>query len=309
MGSPVECQGAKNKNLMDESALLPWRSEEKERARQAVKVPGRGCNDWRLGVAWDPLGGRRAEVLGVAPGDSDADYDLCALLLSDNDAMLGSGDASRTTSEEVRRVRLRAGRFVEAGPRTGSSPFLFVYGDDRVIHYTGADVDIGDAEDAQAMDSPFLFVYGDDRVTRYTGADDDTGDAEAVSYTHLDVYKRQLMYCLAALNLPLGDDAVSYTHLDVYKRQLMYCLAALNLPLGDDAVSYTHLDVYKRQLMYCLAALNLPLGDDAVSYTHLDVYKRQLISPFLFVYGDDRVTRYTGADDDTGDAEDAQATE
>ncbi|QCD94559.1 hypothetical protein DEO72_LG5g2643 [Vigna unguiculata] len=31
-------------------------------------------------------------------------------------------------------------------------------------------------------------------------------------------------------------------------------------------------------------------------------------SPFLFVYGDDRVTRYTGVDDDTGDAEDAQNT-
>jgi len=30
-----------------------------------------------------------------------------------------------------------------------SSPFLFVYGDDRVIRYTGADVDTGDAEDAQ----------------------------------------------------------------------------------------------------------------------------------------------------------------
>ena len=29
-----------------------------------------------------------------------------------------------------------------------SSPFLFVYGDDRVIHYTGADVTTGDAEDA-----------------------------------------------------------------------------------------------------------------------------------------------------------------
>jgi len=33
-----------------------------------------------------------------------------------------------------------------------SSPFLFVYGDDRVIRYTGADVDIGDAEDAQATE-------------------------------------------------------------------------------------------------------------------------------------------------------------
>ena len=34
-----------------------------------------------------------------------------------------------------------------------------------------------------------------------------------------------------------------------------------------------------------------------------------LNSPFLFVYGDDRVIRYTGADVDTGDAGDAQATE
>jgi len=33
-----------------------------------------------------------------------------------------------------------------------SSPFLFVYGDDRVIRYTGADVDTGDAKDAQATE-------------------------------------------------------------------------------------------------------------------------------------------------------------
>ena len=31
-----------------------------------------------------------------------------------------------------------------------SSPFLSVYGNDRVIRYTGADVDTGDAEDVQA---------------------------------------------------------------------------------------------------------------------------------------------------------------
>jgi len=30
-----------------------------------------------------------------------------------------------------------------------SSPFLFVCGDDRVIRYTGADVDAGGAEDVQ----------------------------------------------------------------------------------------------------------------------------------------------------------------
>ena len=32
-------------------------------------------------------------------------------------------------------------------------------------------------------------------------------------------------------------------------------------------------------------------------------------SPFLFVIGDDRVIRYTGADDDIGDVVDAQTTE
>jgi len=33
-----------------------------------------------------------------------------------------------------------------------SSCFLFMYGDDRVIHYTGADIDTGDVEDAQATE-------------------------------------------------------------------------------------------------------------------------------------------------------------
>ncbi|QCD93554.1 hypothetical protein DEO72_LG5g1629 [Vigna unguiculata] len=59
--------------------------------------------------------------------------------------LLSRGD----TNGEVRRAGLRAGRFVEAGPRAGSSPFLFVCGDDRVIRYTGADVDAGGAEDVQ----------------------------------------------------------------------------------------------------------------------------------------------------------------
>jgi len=33
-----------------------------------------------------------------------------------------------------------------------SSPFLFVYGDDRLIRYTRADVDTGDAEDPKATE-------------------------------------------------------------------------------------------------------------------------------------------------------------
>ena len=62
------------------------------------------------------------------------------------------------------------------------------------------------------------------------------GDARAVSYTHLDVYKRQVgsngnwlgvskwplvLYGSVGSNGNwLGVSTVSYTHLDVYKRQV-----------------------------------------------------------------------------------------
>ena len=56
----------------------------------------------------------------------------------------------------------------------------------------------------------------------------------AVSYTHLDVYKRQILLCWwLCWVLPVrwwpGHSAgfstpVSYTHLDVYKRQLGWCV-------------------------------------------------------------------------------------
>ena len=49
-----------------------------------------------------------------------------------------------------------------------------------------------------------------------------------VSYTHLDVYKRQLQPAIRAIakigvNNSVGSPStVSYTHLDVYKRQVMF---------------------------------------------------------------------------------------
>jgi len=48
-----------------------------------------------------------------------------------------------------------------------------------------------------------------------------------------------------------------------------------------------------------------------VNYFYIiDIYFIWCISsPFLFVIGNDRVIRYTGADDDTGDVVDAQTTE
>ena len=44
-----------------------------------------------------------------------------------------------------------------------------------------------------------------------------------------------------------ADDAVSYTHLDVYKRQTLHGVEIMTACLKSGAVSYTHLDVYKRQ--------------------------------------------------------------
>ena len=48
----------------------------------------------------------------------------------------------------------------------------------------------------------------------------------AVSYTHLDVYKRQIYTCACDYDTCAFDcwqrvSSVSYTHLDVYKRQAM----------------------------------------------------------------------------------------
>ena len=42
---------------------------------------------------------------------------------------------------------------------------------------------------------------------------------ESVSYTHLDVYKRQTYYLSGEYLNQDGIAPVSYTHLDVYKRQ------------------------------------------------------------------------------------------
>ena len=97
----------------------------------------------------------------------------------------------------------------------------------------------------------------------------------AVSYTHLDVYKRQEFY--AAIRtpepfLPAGtviareqtyvhtfhkeDAPVSYTHLDVYKRQL----SAYRIP-----VAATHFTAEHHRTLFYTGS----------QFFQLDVYKRQ----------------------------------
>ena len=65
------------------------------------------------------------------------------------------------------------------------------------------------------------------------------GNPTPVSYTHLDVYKRQVSDIIAHLN-GKGIQAV---------RQTVYADTNALIDAGIDivAVSYTHLDVYKRQ--------------------------------------------------------------
>ena len=83
---------------------------------------------------------------------------------------------------------------------------------------------------------------------------------ETVSYTHLDVYKRQgedcYIYNLAEIKI---DSNVSIEHRNFfntgghdYKNTTCYIFAK-PIIIEDEAwaVSYTHLDVYKRQIYMC----------------------------------------------------------
>ncbi|QCD87669.1 hypothetical protein DEO72_LG3g2208 [Vigna unguiculata] len=117
--------------------------------------------------------------------------------------------------------------------------------------------------------SPFLFVYGDDRVIRYTRADVDTGDVEDVQAT-----KDVTLVILYRHNYIDKGWGTGVPH-----------LVGLNriITLFDGMVIDFHV------------------------LSHRGPLQKQC-SPFLFVYGDDRVIRYTRADVDTGDVEDVQAT-
>ena len=69
-----------------------------------------------------------------------------------------------------------------------------------------------------------------------------------------------------------GDSPVSYTHLDVYKRQSLVRIIVSALLCGAAAFACTLLPV--GNLIRLGAAV--VVGAGAVSYTHLDVYKRQV---------------------------------
>ena len=73
------------------------------------------------------------------------------------------------------------------------------------------------------------------RISEISASDSSLAVTTPVSYTHLDVYKRQVYDIPMAINKATADfmlnsslmsdtydhEAVSYTHLDVYKRQAL----------------------------------------------------------------------------------------
>ena len=67
---------------------------------------------------------------------------------------------------------------------------------------------------------------------------------------------------------------VSYTHLDVYKRQLNEIYEAGKIPIIVGGTGF-----YIQALLYDIDFTEQDV--DAVSYTHLDVYKRQALSSYV----------------------------
>ena len=97
-----------------------------------------------------------------------------------------------------------------------------------------------------------------------------------------DVYKRQplIRFCLPWKGRWVAEgkpEAVSYTHLDVYKRQM------LSLPWAPTSV-WSISPSLPTSAPIRLAATNLK-PPRPVSYTHLDVYKRQDFITALNMYG------------------------
>ena len=75
----------------------------------------------------------------------------------------------------------------------------------------------------------------------------------------------------SASRCPCWEKSVSYTHLDVYKRQVVDSVFVSWV--SEEALTAVSL-AFSLQTM--MIAVGVGTGVGAVSYTHLDVYKRQL---------------------------------
>ena len=95
---------------------------------------------------------------------------------------------------------------------------------------------------------------------------DSTEDAPIISMT---------MAVITAVSTSIS---VSYTHLDVYKRQAQTWLDAVGTE-NEAAATKTYIAELEADIMPVDGLIGFAeseMGAQAVSYTHLDVYKRQL---------------------------------
>ena len=94
----------------------------------------------------------------------------------------------------------------------------------------------------------------------------------AVSYTHLDVYKRQVLHRLDKAPLDLARDSQRLTEVLDAEAGYAALLASLR-PSQRGAAQVTDIAWMIEELRVSLFAQSL----GTVSYTHLDVYKRQAL--------------------------------
>ena len=77
---------------------------------------------------------------------------------------------------------------------------------------------------------------------------------QAVSYTHLDVYKRQAQGAVVHIEHTPPDDFFQAESIRLMLVDIVIQQSGNHIVSGSDAVSYTHLDVYKRQSLHRTAS-------------------------------------------------------
>ena len=94
-------------------------------------------------------------------------------------------------------------------------------------------------------------------------------EVEPVSYTHLDVYKRQAVY-VPADDLTDPAPATTFAHLDA--------TTVLSRAISEKGI-YPAVDPLESTSRILDPKV---VGEEPVSYTHLDVYKRQELLPYYY---------------------------
>ena len=100
----------------------------------------------------------------------------------------------------------------------------------------------------------------------------------------LFVVGRQYFACFCKFSLNIG--SVSYTHLDVYKRQGYYTVELSDPQVKAELTASIHAALHRYTYNKADSAsllIDLQHGPASVSYTHLDVYKRQVLNRVILL--------------------------